>query len=260
LEQPGSGLCVTLRSTTTLAAAAPSLVGRFVEGATRRVPSSVSRPWSALAIPCSRHALPSPGSLQVCRSRLHRYYGVLRLPLVHRASLGSPHRSALPLLRSSMPLPWWSAPRQSWTVLRWPVLIVRRREDLPGSWPILARLPCSLTPAGRVGATVGSPLVLPASPGTESAPAVSAFEARSHGPRARCLRFAAEVALVHARLATGWAVSLGRAGLSPGGSDARFRCDYFISYPPRPGLAWRTPGSVSFPLRVAVNTESSRCR
>ena len=48
------------------------------------------------------------------------------------------------------------------------------------------------------------------------------FEAQSHGLRVRCLRFAAAVADVHARLASGWWPTLAGRGSNPQGPIVRF--------------------------------------
>ena len=99
-----------------------------------------------------------------------------------------------------------------------------RTSDLPSSWTALANAPCSKTPAGW------APM-----PVRENLPTIGRFtvafrghdrighrnvhviEAHSHGSQARCLRFAAEVALVHARLASGWRHPLARRDRSTSG-------------------------------------------
>jgi hypothetical protein len=65
------------------------------------------------------------------------------------------------------------------------------------------------------------------------------FEAQSHGPCPRCLRFAAPVTRLHARLASGWRPAFPGRGLSPLGSIARFHL-YIDSSLPRLCLAQRT--------------------
>jgi hypothetical protein len=72
---------------------------------------------------------------------------------------------------------------------------------------------------------------------------VRPFGAQSHGPPAHCLRFAAVVAHVDARLVSGWwSAFAGRHDLFPPGTSGGFlRCHSFIaSSPPSTGFAWRT--------------------
>jgi hypothetical protein len=65
------------------------------------------------------------------------------------------------------------------------------------------------------------------------------FEAQSHGLHARCLRFAAGVAHVDARLASGWWPSLAGRDSNPLGPHREVSaCSTW--HPPRPGFAWRT--------------------
>jgi len=64
------------------------------------------------------------------------------------------------------------------------------------------------------------------------------FEAQSHGLHARCVRFAAAVADVHATLASGWWPTLAGRDSNPLGSIVRFPLRH-LSLPPHRSFAWR---------------------
>ena len=95
----------------------------------------------------------------------------------------------------------------------------------------------------------------------------SSFEARSHGFRARCLRFAATVTRDHARLASGWRPAFTGRGSNPLGLFRRFqvcRLQPFLLRQAYPGAQTRRTG---FPttearsprIRRPCGTFSSPC-
>lgn len=135
--------------------------------------------------------------------------------------------------------------------LRWPRLgdtaPRRRRWDLPGSWGTLPCAPCSSTP-------VGPPLPRPMAAATmvpgrllrkRRLPRLTAFEARSHGPHVRCLRFATGVAPAprKTRYRLG-GLALGRTGLQPAGFHRRVSARLYVIASSLPRLSWRTAGAV----------------
>ena len=181
---------------------------------------------SRLSVIVPEHALPSPGSLRVCRSPASLV--LWRAPTSPHPSCVTPLLASLSatesLLRCSMSPPWWSC-HDSPGPLK--VDHPCRCSEMRGSPRFLAD-PCALAvlfdPGGRADATVDGPLVLPASPRMESATAIAHFRGSITRPVHLLSTLRSRGRPRHARLATGWAVSLGRAGLSPAGSDAKFRC------------------------------------
>jgi hypothetical protein len=135
----------------------------------------------------------------------------------------------------------------------------RRRRDLPGSWGTLVYMPCSgPTPVGPLCQAIRA---LPYSLAPRCClphiqkrrlPLRTNFGAQSHGLHTRCLRFAAAVTDVHARLASDWWPTLAGRDLNPLGSIARFQLWFATSsHPPRPSFAWRT-GCAGLPVRGAA--------
>jgi hypothetical protein len=106
----------------------------------------------------------------------------------------------------------------------------RRRRDLPGSWGTLVYMPCSgPTPVGPLCQAIRA---LPYSLAPRCClphiqkrrlPLRTNFGAQSHGLHTRCLRFAAAVTDVHARLASGWWPTLAGRDSNPLGPFARFQ-------------------------------------
>jgi hypothetical protein len=105
-----------------------------------------------------------------------------------------------------------------------PGALLRRHRGLPGSWTTLARLPSlSLDPGGSRRLDAASAIGTAFGSHNDQS-----FEARSRGHRARCLRFAVQVAPLHARLATGWwptfavRAETGPRHQMPGTGEARY--------------------------------------
>ena len=121
--------------------------------------------------------------------------------------------------------------------------------------PTPARSPL---PTSGTSARPCSAAVLPSATSTASAPAKNHFEAQSHGPRTRCLRFAARgLPPSHARLASGWWPPL------PDGTRTR-RVPREVSatsstwLPPHPGFAWRTETRVRLALGIFAGVHSPK--
>jgi len=125
----------------------------------------------------------------------------------------------------------------------------RRRRDLPGSWATLAHVPCSQTPAGPLHRRgpgpfspaswcIGFAFRLQHGVGSRDN---ELFGAPSHGPCARCLRFAGSVArlALHPRKTRFrlTASCLGGRDFHPRVALRSFR-RYLL--PLRPGFSWRT--------------------
>ena len=89
-----------------------------------------------------------------------------------------------------------------------------RRLDLPGSWRTLVFVPCSQTPAGlQRQAVATSPCGLPHLV-RRRLPRFGSFEAQSHGPNTRCLRFAAPVTRTPRKTRFRWLARPCRTGLA----------------------------------------------
>lgn len=92
------------------------------------------------------------------------------------------------------------------------VLARGRERDLSGSLVIPPMpLPCSKTPVELRDLAVAVPTVLPPDP-TNRRPQHHMISRLTQGFSIRCLRFASDVTIAHARLASGW-----RAAPLPGG-------------------------------------------
>ena len=142
----------------------------------------------------TRRSSPSTGFLGWVPP-LPRYDEALRLPLVHPGSLVClvpPVPSCAPC---SLSLDTESVPTSLGFGQRLPSRILRRRrQDLPGSWGILANVPRSQTPVGRAVLTLAvRPDVAFRLSQRRRPPRVVALEAQSRSPLARCLRFAGRV-------------------------------------------------------------------
>jgi hypothetical protein len=100
---------------------------------------------------------------------------------------------------------------------RWPIRLVFRGDDgvsqVPGC--ALVFVPCSQTPEGSRRLASDDASMRPSACITASAPSIRYFEAQSHGPSTRCLRFAGWVAPPPRKTRFRLAASLYRAGLSP---------------------------------------------
>src|SRR3569832_637695 len=132
--------------------------------------------------------LPSSGSLGVV-PRPHRYYW--GAPTSHR-----PHSPRFSRSSSSACSPYSlslgtaSAPASLGFGRRLPSRFHRRRRwDLPGRWGILVSVPCCLTPVGRPQPRFAAWTKQPTDSPNIVGPTLAPFEAQSHSPLTRCLRF-----------------------------------------------------------------------
>jgi hypothetical protein len=99
-------------------------------------------------------------------------------------------------------------------------------------------VPCSSTPAGPLRSATAALSVLPSVIWTTSAPTIPTnFEAQSHGPPTRCLRFAGWVAPPPRKTRFRMAGQPCPGGTGyPLGPTERFQA----IHSPFPGFAWRT--------------------
>ena len=113
------------------------------------------------------------------------------------------------------------------------------RRDLPGSWGTLHGMPCSMTPVGPSRRAIRAlPYSLAPRCCLPLAHDVGIHDfdisgLESHGLHARCLRFAAAVTDVHARLASGWWPTLAGRDSNPPGRSSGLRS--------RVGFTWLPP-------------------
>ena len=145
----------------------------------------------------SRPPFPSTGSLGLV-PRLHRYSERLRLPAAHPASLRclrsavpSVHPTRFALGSGGRPAakPGVCSPGSPFRLLS----LGHDRISL-GSLEALGCVSCSSTPAGGAPLDHSSEATLwPSTCTTCRLPRVEYFEVQSHGPRPRCVRFAAGV-------------------------------------------------------------------
>jgi hypothetical protein len=124
---------------------------------------------------------------------------------------------------------------------------LRQTTDLPSSWTTLANVSCSPTPARQKGmCRFGTTSLLFALRGKPSAMLTASalamefdFGALSHDPRARCLRFASDVTVVDARLASGRR-HLARRDRVLKSRSGQLRKVSASQLPLSPSFAWRT--------------------
>ena len=182
--------------------------------------------WFPPASPAADKPFAPPGPLDVHVPRLHRYYDLLRLPiLVLRTSMCS--------LRCTTSVPVGSL-HASTATLRLQARRIRVRllhgrdcwwkeSGLPGSWTT----PMSACPALRprrdrvLPANTARPCSLPL-PQERRLPRIRCFAAPSHGLLTHCLRFTLPVTGPGARLASGWSPTFAGWEFHPLGCTTQF--------------------------------------
>jgi len=115
----------------------------------------------------------------------------------------------------------------------------RRHPDLPGSWGVLARMPCSPTPVERRRLGLIDAAVLPSVFPRTSAPTNISISGLNHTAYGLAV-YASQLrspAPTQDSLPAG-DHDLGRSGLSPAGLQRRVQL--ISSHPPSPSLSWRT--------------------
>ena len=167
----------------------------------RRYVQTEARPSVLVVFPfdgsITRHPLSSTGSPQGRIPLLHGYYGMLRLPTALPDALRCLRLPVPPATDASLPSAVRGAPtgRGLWLPLRFPPCGSSRMETAgplkfledPCVRALLSDPGGTFTP-GHTACRCGLPLLA-----QRRLPRLGSFEAQSHGPHTRCLRFAGRI-------------------------------------------------------------------
>jgi hypothetical protein len=238
----------------------------------RRCVETVARPDVLVVFPfdgsITRHSLSSTGSPQGRIPLLHRYYGMLRLPIARPDALRLPSLAGTTRHGRFAPLGGpWSTGGQGFLPLA-PLSPMRlfpngndRASQVPGEplWacPVLRpRRDLRARPLRRVGAAFRFSY----SVGSRN---FASFEARWHGPPTRCLRFAGRITPPPRKTRFRLLATLCRTGCCLlQGPNERFQPCLTTSHPPFPSFldANETKRSESVASRPAAHWSERRAR